>query len=207
MLIPLHDHVLIRPVVSPPSTIIAAPDDHYEPEQMGVVIAIGSGMEARRDAVHRAIEAAIGRLASVFRPNAQRDILIGFLEDERDDYQPGHACAVGDMVCFSPKHGQELVVDGESYLILREDDLLAIVEPLTHEHIPPVSAEQSRRLLSPRDAGHELGLTTSGVIALARSGKLPELRDTSGRRFFDSTDVALAVKARRAAHAKRKRKT
>ena len=64
-------------------------------------------------------------------------------------------------------------------------------------------------LLSPRDAGTKLGLTTSGVIKLARSGKLPELRDSSGRRLFRVDDVqALATeraRARRGSRASRAR--
>ncbi len=44
-------------------------------------------------------------------------------------------------------------------------------------------------LLAPKDAGSILGLTTSGVIRLARSGRLPELRDRSGRRLFRLLDV------------------
>ncbi len=59
-------------------------------------------------------------------------------------------------------------------------------------------------LLSPRDAGHRLGVTTSRVIQLARSGRLPEIRDSAGRRLFLREDVEqlvrereLAVKAQR----------
>ena len=51
-------------------------------------------------------------------------------------------------------------------------------------------------LLCPRDAGHLLGLTTSAVIRLARIGKLPELRDSSGRRFFHRADVERLVAIR-----------
>jgi chaperonin GroES len=35
---------------------------------------------------------------------------------------------VGDLVIFSSVAGQEIVIDGERYLMLREDDLLAIYE-------------------------------------------------------------------------------
>lgn len=45
------------------------------------------------------------------------------------------------------------------------------------------------RLLAPRDAGRELGVTTSRVIQLAREGRLPELRDSAGRRYFLPEDV------------------
>lgn len=62
-------------------------------------------------------------------------------------------------------------------------------------------------LLSPRDAGHLLGLTTSGVIKLARRSKLPEQRDSSGRRFFLRADVERAVVERAVAARARLGKT
>ena len=51
-------------------------------------------------------------------------------------------------------------------------------------------------LLAPRDAGQLLGLTTSGVIKLARAGTLREIRDSSGRRLFRRRDVEHLVRRR-----------
>lgn len=45
------------------------------------------------------------------------------------------------------------------------------------------------KLLSPRDAGRLLGVTTARVQQLAREGKLPEIRDSAGRRLFRQEDV------------------
>lgn len=53
-------------------------------------------------------------------------------------------------------------------------------------------------LLSPRDAGALLGITSAGVIKLALRGKLPELRDSAGRRLFRRKDV-LRLRQRREA--------
>jgi len=58
-------------------------------------------------------------------------------------------------------------------------------------------------LLSPRDAGRLLGLTTSGVVKLALRGRLPELRDSGGRRLFDRKDVEALVEARARVRASR----
>jgi len=44
-------------------------------------------------------------------------------------------------------------------------------------------------LLAPCDAARRLGITTSGVIKLARRGVLREQRDSRGRRFFVAEDV------------------
>ena len=58
--------------------------------------------------------------------------------------------------------------------------------------------------LCPRDAGHLLELTTSGVIRLARVGQLPEVRDSGGRRLFRREDVEqLADKRKRSGLQKR----
>jgi DNA-binding transcriptional MerR regulator len=51
-------------------------------------------------------------------------------------------------------------------------------------------------LLSPRDAGRLLGLTSWRVQQLDREGKLTALRDSAGRRLFRKADV-LRFKARR----------
>ena len=40
-------------------------------------------------------------------------------------------------------------------------------------------------LLTPRDVGRRLNLSTSRVIQLDREGVLPALRDSGGRRLFD----------------------
>ncbi|MDR7567913.1 MAG: helix-turn-helix domain-containing protein [Armatimonadota bacterium] len=59
-------------------------------------------------------------------------------------------------------------------------------------------------LLAPRDAGRLLGVTTARVQQLAREGKLPELRDSAGRRLFLLEDVE-ALRRQRAR--KRSRRT
>lgn len=55
---------------------------------------------------------------------------------------------------------------------------------------------RSVRLLSPRDAGRLLGLTSWRVQQLDREGKLRALRDSAGRRLFREADVQ-RFKARR----------
>jgi excisionase family DNA binding protein len=50
--------------------------------------------------------------------------------------------------------------------------------------------------LSPRDAARRLGVSTSRVQQLDRQGKLPALRDSSGRRMFDPDVVERFARAR-----------
>lgn len=57
--------------------------------------------------------------------------------------------------------------------------------------------EGHMNLLAPRDAGRMLGVSTSRVQQLARSGQLPELRDSSNRRLFRFEDVEGLAKRRK----------
>lgn len=128
---PINDLVLIKPDVQPPSDIIISPDNHYEPETVGEVIALGTGIAARK----RAIDTFVATVLERFRewqpvPNQVRHGLERELTEARDQYQPEHVCAVGDRVAFHPKDGQEIVIDGALYLMIREDDLLAVIEPI-----------------------------------------------------------------------------
>ena len=56
-------------------------------------------------------------------------------------------------------------------------------------------------LLSPRDAGRLLGVTSWRVIQLSREGTLPTQRDSAGRRFFLRDDVERLAQQREAQRA------
>ncbi len=46
-----------------------------------------------------------------------------------------------------------------------------------------------RRLLTPKDAGALLGLSTGRIQQLDREGRLRAIRDSAGRRLFREADV------------------
>ncbi len=48
---------------------------------------------------------------------------------------------------------------------------------------------RTMKLLSPRDAGRVLGLSTARVQQLDREGKLKALRDSAGRRLYLEREV------------------
>jgi len=128
---PINDLVLIKPNVQPLSDVIITPDNHYEPESIGEVISFGNGMESRKRAVEQFCAEAIERFHTwqpvpcQVRTGLERELI-----EARDAYQPAHVCQVGDMVAFHPKDGQEIAIDGTLYLMIREDDLLAVLEPV-----------------------------------------------------------------------------
>jgi excisionase family DNA binding protein len=58
-----------------------------------------------------------------------------------------------------------------------------------------------RRLLTPKDAGALLGLSTGRIQQLDREGRLRAIRDSAGRRLFREGDV-LRFKAERERYSK-----
>ena len=63
-------------------------------------------------------------------------------------------------------------------------------------------------LLAPRDVGKRLKLSTSRVIQLDREGVLRAIRDSAGRRFYDSETVEhFAAERERRAGANRDKST
>jgi chaperonin GroES len=62
------------------------------------------------------------------RPQQARVIAAGTGRLQKDGSVRPLTVKAGDHVLFGKYSGDEIKVDGETYLILREDDLLAIVE-------------------------------------------------------------------------------
>jgi DNA-binding transcriptional MerR regulator len=56
--------------------------------------------------------------------------------------------------------------------------------------------ERSVTLLTPRDAGRRLGLTSSRLAQLDREGVLTAVKDSSGRRLFLAADVEMLAQVR-----------
>lgn len=112
---PLNDRVLVRPQVAPTVTDSGLHlSEHYKPEQVGTVIAVGR----TRHPLKQKAEAIAAHVADQRAANLLRDLV------RREP-----VVKAGDRVLFSWSAGQELRFDdGERYLVLREADLLAVVE-------------------------------------------------------------------------------
>lgn len=61
------------------------------------------------------------------------------------------------------------------------------------------------RYLAPKDAARILDVTTARVQQLDREGKLPAMRDSANRRFFEEAAVLRLLETRRHEAARRKR--
>mgnify|MGYP000258103491 CR=1 FL=1 len=100
--------------VTPSGLILARPADTYDVEiaTRGIVVQLGT----RKDTISRS--EAVDALA----------------EGRLDTLAPApFPVSVGDCIVFPPSAGEQIVQDGLTYLILREDDILGIVEPRGRE--------------------------------------------------------------------------
>jgi len=118
---PVGRRVLVSPEAEPDQTASGLHLVHHaKPEVAGVVVAVGRPSEDAADLV-----AVLERVRdlSVF------DSLANEIDEALLVHRPRPlAVAVGDRVVFSWAVGQELRVGGERYLIIHEDDLLAVME-------------------------------------------------------------------------------
>ena len=51
----------------------------------------------------------------------------------------------GDQILFGKYSGQEITLDGEEYLIMKEDEVLAVIEGHTKKKLPSSRARPRRR--------------------------------------------------------------
>jgi chaperonin GroES len=56
----------------------------------------------------------------------------------------------GDLILFGKYAGQEIKLDGEEYLIMKEDDVLAVIEGKTHNTPGGVKGKTKKKLVVPR---------------------------------------------------------
>ncbi len=142
MMVPLRvlgDRVLIKPDINAnaPETldsgVIVAKSlasavigsDPVPVPHRGTVIAVGNPKHPR--------QAYIEQVASIIHDigawNAATNESVSIPQLLRDLVRREPCCAVGDDVLFASDVGQEITLDSETYILLHEDDLLAIVEP------------------------------------------------------------------------------
>jgi co-chaperonin GroES (HSP10) len=137
---PLGDRVLVKPYKNPNVTEsgLHLPEnrgDQYV-EMQGEVVAVGLMTHPRRaeaDELARELwscELAIARQIKTptFNPEAKADSLMraGVLLHELTQREP--VVSIGDQVLYSWASGQEITIDDERYILLREEELLAVLE-------------------------------------------------------------------------------
>lgn len=127
---PLGARVLIKPESQPEmseSGLIHLVE-HKKPEEMGTVVAVGYARHPRKDDAEALADWLEYDVDS--DRSGDRDWYVVRAKLVRDLVRKEPCVQVGDTVLFSWASGQELTVnDGqERYLLLREEDLLAVLE-------------------------------------------------------------------------------
>lgn len=134
MLRPLQNRVIIKPDAQPEAidSGLILVQDRRQPEMGGEVIAVGHGPAA----AHRVRTSTIGECIRILNEVAERTPTSA-LRAEAEDALARYLMStvelaevqVGDQVCFPYTAGQKLQVDGETYLLLNEDDIAAVWTP------------------------------------------------------------------------------
>lgn len=124
-LIPLADRVLIAPDQPPDTTAsgLAVVRDHNIPTS-GRIVSVGSGTHPRKAeafALAAKLDAHTKQVPVTTLVSKAARLLRELTGKEPD-------LAVGDRVVFSAYVGQELYINDRRYLVLRESDVLGVVE-------------------------------------------------------------------------------
>lgn len=94
----------------------------------GTVIAVGTPrhpLHHEADALAKKVE----RFAHIGETALRQEVFLDAAHMLRDLVRKAPACGVGDDVLFSHDAGQQVTLENETYVLMREDELLAIVEP------------------------------------------------------------------------------
>lgn len=129
---PLGDMVLVKPAPRRTETESGlAIVEHYQPDTVGTVVALGTGVEARKRAVQAFADSLIEAVCMDMDAGpADYERVAKLIASLRDDYRPEHVCKVGDEVLFGTGSGTELDIAGDTYILINEADLEAVLEPV-----------------------------------------------------------------------------
>lgn len=132
MLTPLGDRILVRPEANPETTESGLHlVEHRKPETLGEVVAVGSCKHPLRSEA-RSLAARLSRALEYWNLAPDNTELVTdaiVMLKEVTAYKP--SVKVGDTVVFSWNVGQELQIDDARYLLMRESDVLAVLEGVT----------------------------------------------------------------------------
>lgn len=123
---PLSDRVLIKPDAPPTQTESGLHlVQHYTPDLTGTVVAVGYAKHPRKDEAFEIAALIDPQHGGPTRCTCELCDAAALL---RDLTRKEPSVKVGDYVVFSYSSGQSLVIDDERYVLMRESEILAIVE-------------------------------------------------------------------------------
>ena len=163
---PTGSKVIVKPDVAPATSdggLIVPESARRDPAMSGIVIAVGNGPASAhlvRASTIAACRVAVQRVADgVMAKNIQvgewterdsysvavvRDMIEAELTSRIRDVPDGFSeVSPGDRVCFSYTAGQHLIVDDERYLVMQEDDIVAVLDDKGEDGESPKSPRES----------------------------------------------------------------
>jgi len=72
-------------------------------------------------------------------------IVVGTGKTKDDGTRVSLAVKTGDRILFGTYAGQEITLDGEEYLIMKEDDVLAIIEGQAKKKLPAIKGKTTKK--------------------------------------------------------------
>ena len=132
-LIPLSDRVLIVPDVAPTVTESGIElVQHWVVEQTGTVVATGCARHPLKDVAFDLAQMVEKIASGMWRGGGYSYSAAESVKDAaqmlRDLTGREPELKVGDKVIFSPYVGQEVRIDGTRYVVMREADVLAVMD-------------------------------------------------------------------------------
>ena len=145
---PLHDRIIVRRIEEGEQKIggIIIPDSAKEKPQQGKVLAVGNG-RTNDEGTRIPLDVKPGNLILFGKYSGQEikldgeeylimreDEVLGVIEGSSngktkdDGKRTPLDVKAGDLILFGKYSGQEIKLDGEEYLIMREDEVLAVIE-------------------------------------------------------------------------------
>lgn len=126
MLRPLQSRLIVKPEPYVYDGLIALPDNAQKPPAMvGTVVAIANGPASARNVRSAAYARCIAIVEELVPTAAIRNSLLDALAHAQVEATHSEL-VVGDTVCFSYTAGHQTTVDGENYIVLFEDECLAV---------------------------------------------------------------------------------
>ena len=79
------------------------------------------------------------------KPQQGTVIAVGNGKVDDDGKRVSLAVKVGDRILFGKYAGQEIKLDGEEYLIMKEDDVLAVIEGHTKKKLAAIKGKTKKK--------------------------------------------------------------
>lgn len=122
----LQSRIIVKPDTPEYDGLLVIPETIQKPPAMsGTVVAVGHGPASARQVRSATYARAIAIVEELIPTAAVRNSVLDALAHVQVEATASEL-AIGDTVCFSYTAGHKMDVDGEKYIVLTEDECLAV---------------------------------------------------------------------------------